>query len=350
MSAHAQLGWPKTLSAQGIGVRELLYARFCRIPLTDLKDEPETSDNHEKGFAMRAHYLLPAFAAVTALLLTGCVDNSTPSTNGSSDGASATDVTVNDAAAALLPAEIADSGKLVIGTDPTYAPNEFKNEAGEPIGWGIEIAEAVAATLGLKPEFQVAKFDNIIPSVTGGKADIGVSSFTDNVEREKQVDFVNYFVAGIQWASAAGKDVDPDNACGLRVAVQTTTFEDTDEVPAKSDACVAAGKPPIDKLKYDTQDQATNAVVLGQADALSADSPVTLYAISKTEGKLQLAGETFDVAPYGIVVAKDSELSKAVQAALQAMVDDGTYGDILEDWGVADGAIDPITINAAANG
>ena len=295
---------------------------------------------------MRAKHLLPALAAVTALMLTGCVDNSTPASGGSSSGS----VTKDEKAAALLPADIAKKGKLVVGTDPAYAPNEFKNEAGAPIGWGIEIASAVAGKLGLKAEFQVAKFDNIIPSVTGGKADIGESSFTDTVEREKQVDFVNYYTAGIQWASAKGKEVDPDNACGLKVAVQATTFEDTDEVPAKSDACVAAGKPPINKLKFDTQDAATNAVVLGQADALSADSPVTLYAIDQTKGKLQLAGKTFDVAPYGIVVKKGSDLTAAVQTALQSMVDDGSYGKILDKWGVADGGIDTITINAAANG
>ena len=298
---------------------------------------------------MRARYVLPALAAVAALTLTGCVDNSTPATGGS-DTSSAPAIAQDDDAAALVPAEVADTGTLVIGTDPTYAPNEFKNEAGDPIGWGVEIASGIAAKLGLEPKFQVAKFDNIIPSVTGGKADIGESSFTDTVEREQQVDFVNYYTAGIQWASPKGKDVDPENACGLKVAVQATTYEDTDEVPAKSDACVAAGKPPIEKLKFDTQDAATNAVVLGQADALSADSPVTLYAIDQTGDKLQPAGETFDVAPYGIVVAKDSELTKAVQAALQSMVDDGSYQAILDDWGVADGGIDEITINAASNG
>jgi polar amino acid transport system substrate-binding protein len=297
---------------------------------------------------MRARYVFPALATAAALMLTGCVDNSTPATGGSESTAPA--IEADDAAAALVPAEVADTGTLVIGTDPTYAPNEFKNEAGDPIGWGIEIANGIAAKLGLEPEFQVAKFDNIIPSVSGGKANIGESSFTDTVEREQQVDFVNYYTAGIQWASQKGKDVDPDNACGLKVAVQATTYEDTDEVPAKSDACVAAGKPPIEKLKFDTQDAATNAVILGQADALSADSPVTLYAIAQTGDKLQPAGETFDVAPYGIVVAKGSELTTAVQAALQSMVDDGSYQAILDEWGVADGGIDEITINAAANG
>jgi polar amino acid transport system substrate-binding protein len=299
---------------------------------------------------MRARYILPAVAAAAALMLTGCVDNSAPATGGSSSSSSAAAVTKDDAAAKLVPAKIAASGKLMVGTDPTYAPNEFKDEAGKPIGWGIEIASAVATKLGLTAEYQVAKFDNIIPSVSGGKADMGESSFTDTAEREKQVDFVNYYTAGIQWASASGKTVDPDNACGLKVAVQATTFEDTDEVPAKSDACVAAGKPAIDKLKFDTQDAATNAVVLGQADALSADSPVTLYAIAQTKGKLQLAGKTFDVAPYGMVIAKGSDLGKAVQAALQSMVDDGSYKAILDKWGVTDGGIDKITINAAANG
>ena len=298
---------------------------------------------------MRARYILPAVAAAAALMLTGCVDNSAPST-GSTGSASAAAITKDDTAAALVPAKIASSGKLVVGSDPTYAPNEFKDEAGKPIGWGIELASAIATKLGLTAEYQVAKFDNIIPSVSGGKADMGESSFTDTAEREQQVDFVNYYTAGIQWASAKDKTVDPDNACGMKVAVQATTYEDTDEVPAKSDACVAAGKPAIEKLKFDTQDAATNAVVLGQADALSADSPVTLYAIAQTGGKLQLAGKTFDVAPYGMVVAKGSDLGKAVQAALQSMVDDGSYKAILDKWGVADGGIDKITINAAANG
>ena len=78
--------------------------------------------------------------------------------------------------------------------------------------------------------------------------------------------------------SRPGAGIDPDNACGKKVAVQATTTEETVELPAKSKACTDAGKPAIDIIKFDGQDAATNAVVLGQADAMSADSPVTLYA------------------------------------------------------------------------
>ncbi|TFD80322.1 ABC transporter substrate-binding protein [Cryobacterium sp. Sr8] len=298
---------------------------------------------------MRARHALPALAAIATLLLTGCVDNSAPSAEGS-PAPSGTVVEKDDAAAALLPDSLAKAGTLVFGTSPNYAPNEFKNDAGEPIGWAIEVSDAIAAKLGLTSSYTIARFENIIPGIVGGTIDVGQSSFTDNLEREKQVDFVNYYTAGIQWASATGKTVDPDNACGLKVAVQSTTYQDTVEIPEKSAACVAAGKKPIEKVALDTQDAAATAVTLGQADAFTADSPVTLYAIEQLKGKLQTAGETFDAAPYGMAVAKDSGMAEAVQAALQSMVDDGSYAEILEAWGVSDGGIDTITINAASKG
>ena len=299
---------------------------------------------------MRARQALPALTAVAALMLTGCADNSKTDTSGSKANSSTSVVKKDAAAAALLPAKVATAGKLVIGTSPNYAPNEFKDNAGKPIGWAIEVGDAIAAKLGLKAEYQVARFENIIPGIVGGKIDVGESSFTDTAVREKQVDFVNYYVAGIQWASAAKKAVDPNNACGLKVAVQATTYQDTVEVPAKSAACVKAGKPAIKKVSLDTQDAAANAVALGQADAFSADSPVTLYGIVQLKGKLQTAGKTFEAAPYGMAVAKDSGMAKAVQAALQSMVDDGSYGKILDKWGVADGGLKKITINAATSG
>jgi polar amino acid transport system substrate-binding protein len=83
---------------------------------------------------------------------------------------------------------------------------------------------------------------------------------------------------------------------------------------------------------------------------MSADSPITEYAIAKSNGKLQPAGKSFEVAPYGVAVDKGSKLATALQKAYQAIVDDGTYTKILDKWGVADGGLKSITINAAANG
>jgi polar amino acid transport system substrate-binding protein len=256
---------------------------------------------------------------------------------------------VDEAAVALLPAAVKESGKLVIGTNLTYSPDEFKDASGAPTGWGIELVQALAARLGLEPDLRDAQFDNIIPGVKGGKYQLGWASFTDTVERQASVDFVDYFSAGIQWASQAGKTVDPDNACGLKVAVGTGTWQETDELPAKNKACTDAGKPPIEVLKLDTQGDITNAVVLGRADAFTADSPVTQYAVSQTDGKLQLAGPISEAAPFGVALPKDGSMTKAIQAAMQSMMDDGTYLEILTRWGVEDGAITTATINGGTN-
>ncbi len=296
---------------------------------------------------MRTKYVMPAIVAAAALLLTGCVDNSTGEPTSGGDTPS---VGVDQAAVALLPEEIKSAGKLVIGIDPTYPPNEYKDDAGNPIGWEVELGDAMAAKLGLKTEYQISSFDKILPSITGGTYDIGLSSFTDNEEREKKVDFVNYYNAGIQWAQPIGKNVDPANACGLTVAVQATTYEETDELPAKSKECTDAGKQPINILKFEKQEEASNAVALGRADAMTADSPITQEAVSKLKDKIELAGDAFDVAPYGIAVNKGSKLAQAVQAALQSLVDDGTYSTILKKWGVDAGAVQKITINAATAG
>ncbi|MEO8883958.1 MAG: ABC transporter substrate-binding protein [Devosia sp.] len=275
--------------------------------------------------------------------MTGCVNNDAPSSTGGAVTSGGKDASL----AKLLPADIAKSGKMEVGVDATYAPNEYKDANGNAVGWDIDLFNAVAKKLGVKAVYNIADFSSIIPKITGGKYDVGVSSFTDNTERQKQVNFVDYYSAGILWASPTGKTVDPDNACGLKVAVETGTVEQTDDIPGKSKACTAAGKPAIQILQFDGQDQATNAVILGQADAMSADSPITDYAIAQSKGKLQAAGKSFEVAPYGFAVAKDSKLDVAIQKTMQALVDDGTYTKILNKWGVADGAISTITINAA---
>lgn len=294
--------------------------------------------------------LLPvAVASAAALLFTGCVNNS-ESEGGSTGGdAPATTITADDAAVALLPAEVKDSGVLRIGTDAEYPPNEYKDDAGNPTGWGVTLAEAVSAKLGLEPEWEILSFDSIIPRIQEGALDMGSSSFTDTVERQESVDFVDFLNAGSLWAAAAGSDVDPDDACGLTVAVQSGTIQHTDELPARNQKCLDEGKPAIEILPFEGQPEVTTAVVNGKADAFSADLPVTGDAVSKLDGQLETVGEMFDAAPYGFATQKGSEMTKAVQAALQSLIDDGTYLEILTAAGIESGAVDEAVINGATN-
>ena len=292
----------------------------------------------------RRHLTLAALAAASLLTLSACGDSDS---DGAATPAASSTVAEDAAAVKLLPKDVADAGTLVIGTDATYAPNEYKDRDGKPIGWEIDLADAMAAKLGLATDYKVATFDNILPAITGGKYDLGVSSFFDTAVREKQVDMVGYYQAGVQWAVPAGSDVSPENGCGIKLAVQNGTVEALEDGPARSDECVKAGEKPIELLGYDSQVDVTAAVTLGRADAMVADSPVTQYAVAKSKGKLDTAGDVYQTVYYAIPMVKGSELVPAVKAALESLQADGTYDDILKKWGVEGGAIDQITLNQA---
>ncbi|TQM64776.1 ABC transporter substrate-binding protein [Humibacillus xanthopallidus] len=254
---------------------------------------------------------------------------------------------VDQALAAKVPAKLKSAGKIVVGTDPTYAPNEFLDADGKTvIGFDVDVFNAVAAKLGLKTEYVPAGFDTIILGVTGGKYDIGVSSFTINPERKKQVNMVSYYSAGTQWVVAKGnpEKVNIDDACGKAVGVQKGTVQ-VDDLAARSKKCTDAGKPAINPIVQQGQNQVTADLVSGKTVAMLADSPVGLYAVKQT-GQLEALGSIYDSAPYGYVVPKDQmDFANLLVEALNAAKADGSYMAALQKYAVEAGAIDNFAVN-----
>ena len=281
---------------------------------------------------------------LAVVLLSGCVTNEE---QGNPEGWQEIVPAKNPELAALVPEDIAAKGHLTMGTNPPFAPFEFKDSQGRIIGLEIDLARALAGVLGLELRTVEQDFAMILPAVSAGTLDFGGSGFTDTEERRTNYDFVNTLNAGIRWAQDSDREdtIDPDNACGLTVAVQRTTVSETDDVRPKSDQCVAAGKPTITVLAYDTSDTAATALVLGRADAFSADSPVLSWAVERSDGRMVEVGEMFQAAPYGFAVPKDSELGDALAAAMDQLIADGTYQELLAQWNITEGLLEHAQIN-----
>ncbi|MER5350845.1 ABC transporter substrate-binding protein [Kitasatospora sp. NPDC002551] len=295
-----------------------------------------------------------AVLASASLVLTAC-GSSKSSDNGGGAGAnpsaSVAAVTADPALAPLVPADVKSAGKLVVAADASYAPNEFKDDKGNLVGLDVDLAGAIAKKLGLTADVQNADFTSIIPGITAKKYQLGMSSFTDTKEREQTVDMVTYFTAGSAVAVKKGNPdkIDPKDLCGKKVAVQTGTTQAQEITDVRNPECAKAGKPaiPNDGDKFTLQTDVTTALVSGRDQVMMADSPVVDYAIKQTNGQLEKLGETYDSAPYGVVVDKGSPLAQAVQGAVQSLIADGTYKQILAKWGVEAGAIEKSEINAA---
>jgi polar amino acid transport system substrate-binding protein len=297
-----------------------------------------------------------ALVAAGLIALTGCTSASEAGGTSQPSGAATFDpasVSKDDALAALVPDKIKSKGTLVVGSDTTYAPAEFlaASDGQTAVGYDIDIAKAIGATLGLKVEVQTSGFDGILPAL-GPKFDLGVSSFFITKERSKAANFVSYFQAGTQWATQKGnpKNVNLDDLCGKPVSVQTGTFQEDPDISGRSAKCVAAGKPPIEVVSLKNQTDVATRLVTGGVESMAAGSITTAYAIAQSDGKLQTLGDVYGASPVGIAVAKDDlPLADAVAQAMNKLIKDGSYKKILDAWGTGTGSIDKAEVNPQVN-
>lgn len=312
-----------------------------------------------RGTQLKALAMLPAFALVGLTVACGAggsgAGNVNTSPSASAPGAGSGDVgTVakDDKLAAMVPDAIKTDGKILVGQDQSYPPNEFQDESGKVTGFDVDLGTAIGQKLGLKMEFQNSAFDGIIPGIQAGKYELAMSSFSVNAERLQIVDMVSYYKAGTSLGVLKGNPdkLSIDDLCGKKMGVQKGTVQ-VDDLDKRSQKCTSEGKPAIDVTQLQAQTDVNLALTAKRVQGELADSPVVDYAVKQTNGQLEVVGEPYDTAPYGIILKKDSgDYGKAVQAAVQALIDDGTYKKILDKWGLsAAGAVSKSELNPAAS-
>ena len=276
-------------------------------------------------------WLVAAVAAVL-MLFAACED----------EEEAAPKVTPAGTAAAKV-AELQD-GVLQVGSDIAYAPIEFFEEGTQNAeGLDVDLGNALAEELGVRAEFINTGFDGIIGALNAERFDILMSAMTVTEERQKEIDFIPYFIAGTDILVAAGnpKNIKSiEDLSGLTAAVQIGTIQ-VDQLEAANADLKAAGKPEINVLTFDQNPLAVEQLGTGRADAVLADSPVAANEARLSEGKFETVGLTIPPEPYGIGVRKEStELNAAIEDALRKLIANGKYDEILKNWGLESGAIE----------
>ncbi|WP_291415347.1 ABC transporter substrate-binding protein [Actinophytocola sp.] len=268
----------------------------------------------------------------------------------------AVDVPADDALGAMVPAKIKTDGKIIVAADAAYAPNEYTLEGSdEIIGMDVDMGKVVGKVLGVEVEFVNASFDGILAGLGAGRYELGMSSFTDTKEREQTVDFVTYLEAGTSTMvrKCNPKKIEtPEDLCGKAVGAEngTTQLDQLTKPDVEGSvvkACSDAGKEPPNAQGFPKQTDVNAALQANRIDAYLADTPVVNYAVKKTGDAFEKTGEDTDAAPYGIAIAKSSgTMKEAVQGAVQKLISDGTYQEILDNWGIT-GGIEESKINGA---
>jgi polar amino acid transport system substrate-binding protein len=250
------------------------------------------------------------------------------------------------AARALLPAEIKQKGVLTAAMPLDFEPYNFYDEKNQQVGFDVEMFRAVAEVLGVKPQIERLGFASIIPAVSGGRVDVGMSVMGILEARRKQVSFVRYTLLanGLIVRKGNPSGIKNNDACGHSIAVEKGTqplFVWTD-IGKK---CEADGRKPIDLQVYDGKGPQVLAVEAGRAEAAGVSYATAIVAARHSAGKLEPApggpvpGATVDA---GIAFKKDNvQLGRAIEAALRVVKANGTYETIMHKWQLDGTAADP---------
>ncbi|MBP3867191.1 MAG: amino acid ABC transporter substrate-binding protein [Eggerthellaceae bacterium] len=267
---------------------------------------------------------------VAALGIFGCSSGSSSASSASaSASASSASASTSASSAAATEMKLLESGKLIIGTSPDFPP--FENlENGEFVGLDMEIAKAIGEKLGLEVEFKSLQFDAIIPAVAaGGQVDCGISGFTVDPERAKEIDFSTTYYIDDQ-AIAAMKD-------------SAITAENVDEALAKATVAVQSGTsgeayiqenyPEATIQPYGNSTDAFAAMQAGQADAVCTNAAVVNKMLAEAYQDAVVVKSIATGEEYAMVVAKDNPaLTKALNEAIAELEADGTLQRLIETW------------------
>jgi polar amino acid transport system substrate-binding protein len=227
--------------------------------------------------------------------------------------------------------ETLQKGKITMGSDTSYPPFESM-EGSKPVGFDVELAQALAKKMGLTLEVISTAWDGIIPGLKTKKYDIIMSAMTITADRKKQINFSDPYIDSDQSIAVANNSTIKTEA-DLKDKVVGVQIDTTGQTKAEE----LQPKVGIKEIqKFDTILVAFEALEQGKVSAIINDYPVNMY-VSGKRGKTKVVTKIKTNEQYGIGVNKsNSGLLKSINNALKEVRDDGTYTTIYKKWfGVA---------------
>lgn len=296
----------------------------------------KTRETFQEGLSLSRNHVLTGGLLLMLGLLTACGGET------DTDSPPAADPSTETAAEGDATGDV-----LLVGTNPTDPPHNFLDESEEYAGWENDFMTAIAENLGMTVEYVPGNFDTMIPGIEAGRFDVAIANVGITEERKEVVDFVSVLSPDQAILGSTENDLqisEPSDLCDLGVAVSRGGTQE-ELATGVSETCVANGRPPIDIQLYANNDDNRQAVASGRADVYWTAAPGAAYTASNPESGLDVKGVFVTELLTGIVFPKDSDLVEPIHETVQALIDDGTYMNILEDWDLTGDAIDMSEIN-----
>jgi polar amino acid transport system substrate-binding protein len=257
---------------------------------------------------------------------------------------------VTPAFAQSVPARIKDAGKIVIATNPNYAPITFKDPATNTLmGFDIDLGTAIAKELGVKIEWQEIAFAQMLPSLQTGRVDTVLAGMSDLPTRRDVADFVDYMTSGPQFytiSALAGTIKTPEDLCGKSVGASRSTNWPAQMTEWSQANCVAKGKPAMNVVGTEGSVDARTQLKTERLQGAVQGNETLPYFQALEPNTYVLLGTAFTQSLVGMPFAKsETGLRDAVKAAIERLQASGEYDKMLAKYGLQANKLTPISIN-----
>jgi polar amino acid transport system substrate-binding protein len=279
--------------------------------------------------------------AASSMLLVACGSDQSKS-DSSSAATSATPTSSSTSAPSI--------GDVTIGVDPTTMPYAGKKD-GQLTGMDYDVATAIAKQAGANAKIQELTFDNAVPALKAGRADVSfVGGWFASPERRAEMNVIGYYQAAVGFVTKkGGPKVGEtfDGRCGLTLATYASSPSYLAILKGDSKKCEKAGKPPITIKTFAGLAQGVLAVRSGRIAGMLDAVPAVAYQATLNPGLSYTTATDQPTITWGIGVKKDeTDLAQKLAKALDEVRQSGELGQIWQKYGLPDSMnVDHVTLN-----
>jgi polar amino acid transport system substrate-binding protein len=224
--------------------------------------------------------------------------------------------------------------EITIVTENAYPPLQFLDKDGVAIGWEYDAIAEMAKRLNMTVKYETISWDAMIPAVSEGQFDMGMTGITITDERKAKVDFSDAYmrsqsvmmVRGDESRFSDAKSFAADDKLLIGAQAGTTPF-----YTAVYEVLDGNESNPRIKL-FETFGTSVEALKAGDVDTVLTDMTAGQGYVAASEGKLKLVGAPLGTEDFGFIFPKGSDLAAPMNAAIAALKADGTLDALNKKW------------------
>jgi len=224
--------------------------------------------------------------------------------------------------------------EVVVVTENAYPPLQFLDASGAAVGWEYDAVAEIAKRLNLVVKYQNSSWDAMIPAVSGGQYDMGMTGITIRDDRKEQVDFSDPYMRSEMVMLVRGDEARFADAASFGTNADLLMAAQPGTTPFYVGVYeVLDGNEANPRIKmFETFGAGVEALKAGDVDLVLTDGTAGAGYVAASDGALKIVGDKLGAEDFGFIFPKGSDLVVPINAAIAALKADGTIAALNQKW------------------